>query len=211
LSRSSATSIVSRRRRFVRWRKRAPSGRPRLCHWRTPATERSRSLSTAAGEAAVRLGVATGRLRRDLATRARAKQLNADEVRGATFTITNPGAYGALIATPIMDLPRDPRSGGDRSPANRDDRSGRCGIDRDPPNGQSDPRLGPPRDRRDLRGAVPQRPPQTTGNHKVSTLSWRVSLRSAHGGRCSRVRWFRKIFCGQCTLCAECRWDVRGS
>jgi pyruvate/2-oxoglutarate dehydrogenase complex dihydrolipoamide acyltransferase (E2) component len=42
----------------------------------------------------------------DLAKRARAKQLSPDDVRGATFTITNPGAFGALIATPIIDLPQ---------------------------------------------------------------------------------------------------------
>src|SRR5262249_17357178 len=30
----------------------------------------------------------------DLATRARAKQLNPDDVAGGTFTITNPGPYG---------------------------------------------------------------------------------------------------------------------
>jgi pyruvate/2-oxoglutarate dehydrogenase complex dihydrolipoamide acyltransferase (E2) component len=43
---------------------------------------------------------------KDLAGRARAKQLVPDEVQGATFTITNPGAAGALIATPIINLPQ---------------------------------------------------------------------------------------------------------
>lgn len=42
----------------------------------------------------------------DLATRARAKQLDHDEVQGATFTITNPGRYGALIATPVLSQPQ---------------------------------------------------------------------------------------------------------
>ena len=37
---------------------------------------------------------------KDLASRARSKQLSPDEVGGATFTITNPGRYGALLATP---------------------------------------------------------------------------------------------------------------
>jgi pyruvate/2-oxoglutarate dehydrogenase complex dihydrolipoamide acyltransferase (E2) component len=43
---------------------------------------------------------------RDLAKRARAKQLVADDVRGATFTITNPGQFGALWATPVINQPQ---------------------------------------------------------------------------------------------------------
>ena len=43
---------------------------------------------------------------RDLASRARARQLSADEVRGGTFTITNPGQYGSIMATPIINLPQ---------------------------------------------------------------------------------------------------------
>jgi len=43
---------------------------------------------------------------KDLATRARAKQLAPDEVQGATFTITNPGRSGAVIATPIINVPQ---------------------------------------------------------------------------------------------------------
>jgi len=43
---------------------------------------------------------------RDLARRARDKQLQPDDVQGATFTITNPGAYGALWATPVIDVPQ---------------------------------------------------------------------------------------------------------
>jgi len=43
---------------------------------------------------------------RELAARARAKQLTPDDVHGATFTITNPGQYGALIATPVIPLPQ---------------------------------------------------------------------------------------------------------
>jgi pyruvate/2-oxoglutarate dehydrogenase complex dihydrolipoamide acyltransferase (E2) component len=42
----------------------------------------------------------------DLADRARTRRLSPEEVRGATFTITNPGAYGALAATPIINLPQ---------------------------------------------------------------------------------------------------------
>ena len=47
-----------------------------------------------------------GRRIRDLARRARAGELTADEVRGATFTLTNPGQYGALMATPVISQPQ---------------------------------------------------------------------------------------------------------
>jgi pyruvate/2-oxoglutarate dehydrogenase complex dihydrolipoamide acyltransferase (E2) component len=43
---------------------------------------------------------------RNVARRARARQLQPDEVRGATFTITNPGAAGAVFATPIINIPQ---------------------------------------------------------------------------------------------------------
>ena len=38
----------------------------------------------------------------DLADKARSKTLTNDEMSGATFTITNPGVFGALIGTPII-------------------------------------------------------------------------------------------------------------
>ncbi len=41
----------------------------------------------------------------DLAARARAHQLQPDEVQGATFTITNPGPYGSVASVPIINLP----------------------------------------------------------------------------------------------------------
>ncbi len=40
----------------------------------------------------------------DLADRARSKKLTVDEMTGASFTITNPGGYGALIGTPILPV-----------------------------------------------------------------------------------------------------------
>jgi pyruvate/2-oxoglutarate dehydrogenase complex dihydrolipoamide acyltransferase (E2) component len=43
---------------------------------------------------------------RDLASRARAKRLEPDEVQGGTFTITNPGQYGTLMATPVINQPQ---------------------------------------------------------------------------------------------------------
>ena len=42
----------------------------------------------------------------DLAARARAKQLSPDDVTGGTFTITNPGVFGALSGTPIINQPQ---------------------------------------------------------------------------------------------------------
>jgi len=42
----------------------------------------------------------------DLAARARAKQLKPDEVTGGTFTITNPGVFGALFGMPIISQPQ---------------------------------------------------------------------------------------------------------
>ena len=42
----------------------------------------------------------------DLAARARAKQLKPDEVTGGTFTITNPGVFGALFGMPIINQPQ---------------------------------------------------------------------------------------------------------
>ena len=38
--------------------------------------------------------------------RSRAKQLTPDDVTGGTFTITNPGVFGALSGTPIINQPQ---------------------------------------------------------------------------------------------------------
>ena len=42
----------------------------------------------------------------ELARRARAGELGADDVRGGTFTITNPGGYGTIASTPIINQPQ---------------------------------------------------------------------------------------------------------
>jgi len=42
----------------------------------------------------------------DLATRARSKKLNPDEVQGGTFTITNPGIFGAVYGLPLINQPQ---------------------------------------------------------------------------------------------------------
>jgi pyruvate/2-oxoglutarate dehydrogenase complex dihydrolipoamide acyltransferase (E2) component len=43
---------------------------------------------------------------KDIARRARARKLTADDVLGGTFTITNPGQYGSIMATPIINQPQ---------------------------------------------------------------------------------------------------------
>jgi 2-oxoglutarate dehydrogenase E2 component (dihydrolipoamide succinyltransferase) len=42
----------------------------------------------------------------DLGDRARNKKLTPDDVQDGTFTITNPGQYGAVIGTPIINQPQ---------------------------------------------------------------------------------------------------------
>ncbi|MBI4459075.1 MAG: 2-oxo acid dehydrogenase subunit E2 [Acidobacteria bacterium] len=42
----------------------------------------------------------------DLADRARHRKLSVPEVQNGTFTITNPGVYGGLFATPIINQPQ---------------------------------------------------------------------------------------------------------
>src|SRR5882724_8182925 len=46
------------------------------------------------------------RMANDLAERARTKQLKPDDVAGGTFTITNPGVFGGLFGTPIINQPQ---------------------------------------------------------------------------------------------------------
>ncbi|MBA3583708.1 MAG: 2-oxo acid dehydrogenase subunit E2, partial [Gemmatimonadetes bacterium] len=41
----------------------------------------------------------------DLARRARDRKLEMDEIQGGTFTLTNAGGYGAILTTPIINLP----------------------------------------------------------------------------------------------------------
>lgn len=50
------------------------------------------------------LGIA--RAVQDLAERARTKRLSVEDVQGGTFTITNPGSFGSLLGTPIINQPQ---------------------------------------------------------------------------------------------------------
>jgi pyruvate/2-oxoglutarate dehydrogenase complex dihydrolipoamide acyltransferase (E2) component len=61
-----------------------------------PVVERAHELSVEGLAARIK----------DLARRARARELKPDEVRGGTFTITNPGQYGSIMATPIINQPQ---------------------------------------------------------------------------------------------------------
>ncbi len=48
----------------------------------------------------------TTRALNDLAARARTKKLSPEEVQDGTFTITNPGVFGSLMGTPIINQPQ---------------------------------------------------------------------------------------------------------
>lgn len=50
------------------------------------------------------LGIA--RAVQDLADRARTKRLSVDDVQDGTFTLTNPGVFGSLLGTPIINQPQ---------------------------------------------------------------------------------------------------------
>ena len=42
----------------------------------------------------------------DMAERARERKLSPDELQGGTFTVTNPGVFGSLFGTPIINQPQ---------------------------------------------------------------------------------------------------------
>src|SRR4051794_29600771 len=47
-----------------------------------------------------------GKAIKGLARKARDNELTPDDVRGGTFTITNPGGYGSIMATPVINQPQ---------------------------------------------------------------------------------------------------------
>jgi pyruvate/2-oxoglutarate dehydrogenase complex dihydrolipoamide acyltransferase (E2) component len=73
----------------------------------------------------------------DVADRARSKQLKPEEVQGGTFTITNPGQFGAQFGMPIINQPQvaDPGRRHDREAPGRHRRR-----DRHPDDGVPDAR-----------------------------------------------------------------------
>ena len=42
----------------------------------------------------------------DLVTRARERRLRPEDVQGGTFTLTNPGVFGGITGTPILNQPQ---------------------------------------------------------------------------------------------------------
>jgi 2-oxoglutarate dehydrogenase E2 component (dihydrolipoamide succinyltransferase) len=50
--------------------------------------------------------VGLARTANDLAERARAKKLKPEEIQGGTFTLTNPGVFGSLFGTPVINQPQ---------------------------------------------------------------------------------------------------------
>ena len=155
--RSRATTYTDLRRRAPRHRGLARRGRPD----RPGHPRRAGPLASRAWPSAIK----------DLAARARDNQLTPDEVRGGTFTITNPGGYGSIMATPVINQPQvgDPRHRGRRQAPGGDHRRARQRLDRDPPMTYLCMSLGPPRARRRARRAVPDRAAQEVGEPGRST------------------------------------------
>jgi 2-oxoglutarate dehydrogenase E2 component (dihydrolipoamide succinyltransferase) len=54
----------------------------------------------------INLGIAVARAINDISSRARSKQLKPEEVQGGTFTITNPGVFGAVYGLPLINQPQ---------------------------------------------------------------------------------------------------------
>lgn len=50
--------------------------------------------------------IGLARTANDLADRARTKRMKPDEAQGGTFTVTNPGVFGSLFGTPIINQPQ---------------------------------------------------------------------------------------------------------
>ncbi len=98
----------------------------------------------------------------DIADRARNKKLTPDDVQGGTFTITNPGGWGAIIGTPIISQPQVAILDVEalvKRPGGRPGRR-RRGRDRHPPDDESLPLVRPPARRRRLRGPVHEGAPR---------------------------------------------------
>ncbi len=94
----------------------------------------------------------------DVAERARDERLVPDDVHGGTFTITNPGQFGAVLATPIINQPQvailDLEAIVKRPVVISE---GRLRRDRDQADDLSLHVVGPPRPRRRRGGALPRR------------------------------------------------------
>ena len=110
----------------------------------------------------------------DLAVRARAGTLRPEEVRDGTFTITNPGQFGTVMATPVISQPevaildmeaivRRPVAAAAR----------RQGVGCDPPDLRARPVLGSPRAGQRVCGAFPRSVAGAPRARGLTRASWR--------------------------------------
>ena len=119
----------------------------------------------------------------DLADRARKKQLSVDEMSGGSFTITNPGVFGALFGTPIIPPPQVAIIDVEaivKRPVVVTDEFGNDSIG-DPLDDVPADQLRPPPDRRRLRGAVHaagQEEPRDVRRRRVRRLTLGASATS---------------------------------
>ena len=126
---------------------------------------------------------------RDLAARAKSKQLGPDEVVGGTFTITNMGPFGTTLTLPIINQPQVAimATDGIRKEAGRGRRPRRRRHDRDPPRRHARARVGPPCVRRRVRGVVPERGARGARDPRLGRRA-RVTTPVTSASRL-RVRW----------------------
>ncbi len=111
---------------------------------------------------------------KDLARRARARELTPDDVTGGTFTITNPGQYGSIMATPIINQPQvailDLEAIVKRPVVVTDADWQR--LDRDPPDDDPRAELGSPGAGRRPVGSVPGERQASPGGMGVVSELW---------------------------------------
>ena len=147
----------------------------------------------------------------DLGERARTKKLSPDEVQKGTFTITNPGVFGSVIGTPIINQPQAAILcvGVDREAAGRHHR-GRDRHARHPDPGHALARVRSPdrgrRRRRPVHGRREDDAPGVPGRRGLRCPhAHRVAGEGAAGAR-QRSTWRR---CGSWRPCAEARgWHL---
>ena len=98
-----AQGLPGAERQHRRRQRRLPQGRqPRRWRWPSTGASSCRSSTTPTR----RTCSASPAPSNDLADRARAKKLKVEEVQGGTFTVTNPGVFGSLFGTPIINQPQ---------------------------------------------------------------------------------------------------------
>ena len=118
---------------------------------------------------------------RDLAAARARQRAGPDDVRGGTFTITNPGGFGSIMATPVINQPQvailDLEAVVKRPVVITDERERR---DRHPPDDVPVHVLGPPRARRRAGGAVPERAKKLEPGRLVGQV-WRTPAPGLRG------------------------------